>query len=188
MNDFEKRFDYYLCSVIYQNMKIMVNDINPIIEALKIFIDDIVLTPKNDVRLVYRLSPFEIYINGDENIKEYRIDNNQNYDCTIINLDVNNVASYFKDEKNMYFDKLKEKDIIIPKELYMKLTSEEKYAIRWHMGFTEPKELYGTLFVCLILSINHYIESNTKFMEEINIHDMFIFSSVDGHNVIRRVD
>lgn len=164
MNDFEKRFDYYLCSMIYQNMKIMVNDINPIIEALKIFIDDIVLTPKNDVILVYRLSPFEIYINGNENIKEYRIDNNQNYDCTIINLDINNVASYFKDEKNMYFDKLKEKDIII------------------------PKELYGTLFVCLILSINHFIESNTKFMEEINVHDMFIFSSVDGHNVIRRVD
>ena len=63
----------------------------------------------------------------------------------------------------MYFDKLKENDIII------------------------PKELYGTLFVCLILCINHYIE-NTEFMEEINVHDMFIFSSVDGHNVIRRVD
>ena len=28
---------------------------------------------------------------------------------------------------------------------YMKLTSEEKYAIRWHMGFTEPKEVYNTL-------------------------------------------
>ena len=27
----------------------------------------------------------------------------------------------------------------------MKLTNEEKYAIRWHMGFTEPKELYGTI-------------------------------------------
>ena len=25
------------------------------------------------------------------------------------------------------------------------ITPEEKYAIRWHMGFTEPKELYGTL-------------------------------------------
>ena len=110
------------------------------------------------------MSPFEIYINKDENIKEYRIDNNQNYDCTIINLDVNNVASYFKDEKNMYFDKLKEKDIII------------------------PKELYGTLFVCLVISINHFIKSNTEFMEEIKVHDMFIFSSVDGHNVIRRVD
>ena len=28
---------------------------------------------------------------------------------------------------------------------YLKLTSEEKYCIRWHMGFTEPKELYNTL-------------------------------------------
>ena len=28
---------------------------------------------------------------------------------------------------------------------YMKLTSEEKYCIRWHMGFTEPKELYSTI-------------------------------------------
>ncbi len=28
---------------------------------------------------------------------------------------------------------------------YMKLTSEEKYAIRWHMGYTEPKELYTTI-------------------------------------------
>lgn len=28
---------------------------------------------------------------------------------------------------------------------YMKLTNEEKYAIRWHMGFTEPKEVYSTI-------------------------------------------
>ena len=28
---------------------------------------------------------------------------------------------------------------------YIKLTVEEKYCIRWHMGFTEPKELYNTL-------------------------------------------
>ena len=28
---------------------------------------------------------------------------------------------------------------------YIKLTGEEKYAIRWHMGFSEPKELYLTL-------------------------------------------
>ena len=37
-----------------------------------------------------------------------------------------------------------EKSVMMITE-YMKLTSEEKYAIRWHMGFTEPKELYGTL-------------------------------------------
>ena len=37
-----------------------------------------------------------------------------------------------------------EKSVMMITE-YMKLTSEEKYAIRWHMGFTEPKEQYGTI-------------------------------------------
>ena len=27
----------------------------------------------------------------------------------------------------------------------IKLTPEEKYAIRWHMGYTEPKELYNAI-------------------------------------------
>ena len=37
-----------------------------------------------------------------------------------------------------------EKSVMMISE-YIKLTSEEKYAIRWHMGFTEPKETYTTL-------------------------------------------
>ena len=37
-----------------------------------------------------------------------------------------------------------EKSVMMITE-YIKLTSEEKYAIRWHMGFTEPKEVYGTI-------------------------------------------
>lgn len=37
-----------------------------------------------------------------------------------------------------------EKSVMMLTE-YIKLTNEEKYAIRWHMGFTEPKEVYGTL-------------------------------------------
>ena len=37
-----------------------------------------------------------------------------------------------------------EKSVMMITE-YIKLTSEEKYAIRWHMGFSEPKELYTTL-------------------------------------------
>ena len=37
-----------------------------------------------------------------------------------------------------------EKSVMMITE-YIKLTSEEKYAIRWHMGFSEPKELYSTL-------------------------------------------
>src|SRR5574344_425526 len=37
-----------------------------------------------------------------------------------------------------------EKSVMMLSE-YIKLTNDEKYAIRWHMGFTEPKESYGTL-------------------------------------------
>lgn len=37
-----------------------------------------------------------------------------------------------------------EKSVMMITE-YMKLTVEEKYCIRWHMGFKEPKEAYNTL-------------------------------------------
>ena len=37
-----------------------------------------------------------------------------------------------------------EKSVMMLTE-YIKLTPEEKYAIRWHMGFTEPKEVYSTI-------------------------------------------
>ena len=37
-----------------------------------------------------------------------------------------------------------EKSVMMVSE-FIKLTPEEKYAIRWHMGFTEPKEVYSTI-------------------------------------------
>ena len=37
-----------------------------------------------------------------------------------------------------------EKSVMMISE-YIKLTPEEKYSIRWHMGFTEPKEIYSTI-------------------------------------------
>ena len=37
-----------------------------------------------------------------------------------------------------------EKSVMMLTE-YIKLTNDEKYSIRWHMGFTEPKEVYTTL-------------------------------------------
>ena len=37
-----------------------------------------------------------------------------------------------------------EKSVMMITE-YIKLTNEEKYSIRWHMGFTEPKEVYSTI-------------------------------------------
>ena len=37
-----------------------------------------------------------------------------------------------------------EKSVMMISE-YIKLTPEEKYSFRWHMGYTEPKELYNTI-------------------------------------------
>ena len=37
-----------------------------------------------------------------------------------------------------------EKSVMMITE-YMKLTPEEKYSIRWHMGYTEPKEIYNSI-------------------------------------------
>ena len=37
-----------------------------------------------------------------------------------------------------------EKSVMMISE-FIKLTPEEKYAIRWHIGFTEPKEVYNTI-------------------------------------------
>ena len=37
-----------------------------------------------------------------------------------------------------------EKSVMMISE-YIKLTNEEKYSIRWHMGYTEPKEAYNTI-------------------------------------------
>ena len=37
-----------------------------------------------------------------------------------------------------------EKSVMMISE-YIKLTPEEKYSIRWHMGYTKPKELYNTI-------------------------------------------
>lgn len=49
---------------------------------------------------------------------------------------------YIIDDKNPYGHG--EKSVMMIME-FMKLTAEEKYAIRWHMGFSEPKENYNTL-------------------------------------------
>ena len=41
-----------------------------------------------------------------------------------------------------------EKSVMMLTE-YVKLTNEEKYAIRWHMGFSEPKENYSPLRISI---------------------------------------
>jgi len=61
-----------------------------------------------------------------------------------------------------------EKSVMMLTE-YIKLTNEEKYAIRWHMGFSEPKENYAPLGLAykkypIALLLNEaYLESSYFF-------------------------
>ena len=62
-----------------------------------------------------------------------------------------------------------EKSVMMITE-YMKLTPEEKYSIRWHMGFTEPKELYNQVGAAmekypLVLLLNEADLEATHFLK-----------------------
>lgn len=56
------------------------------------------------------------------------------------------VPSYVVDDKIPYGHG--EKSVMMCEE-YIKLKPVERYAIRWHMGFTEPKENWNTLGVAI---------------------------------------
>lgn len=144
MNSLEERYKYYLSSVVFDEVKILINDINPVIKALNIFIDDIILTPK-DEDVVYRINNLEVYV--DKDIQEFRINDNQNYLCTVIYLDIDNVQKQFKENKKAYFDKLEENDIVI------------------------PQELYGIIFICSLKAVEYFINT-----EDIKYVDEFIKS------------
>ena len=63
-----------------------------------------------------------------------------------------------------------EKSVMMVEE-FIKLKNVERYAIRWHMGFTEPKESYNTLSAAikkypLILSLHEADLESTYLMEE----------------------
>ena len=50
---------------------------------------------------------------------------------------------------------------------FIDLTLEEMYCIRWHMGFTEPKELYNTISTVyerypIALEASYILESRKK--------------------------
>lgn len=78
------------------------------------------------------------------------------------------VPAYTVDDKFPYGHG--EKSVMMISE-YIKLKPVEKYAIRWHMGFTEPKEQWNTLSAALkkypfILAIHEADLESTYLLEE----------------------
>lgn len=82
--------------------------------------------------------------------------------------DWQSVPSYTTDDKFPYGHG--EKSVMMVEE-FIKLKPVERYAIRWHMGFTEPKENWNTLGAAmkkypLILAMHESDVEATYLMEE----------------------
>lgn len=92
------------------------------------------------VGLLHDICKTNYYVQEPKNRKVYselgkKIDSNGRYDWETY-------MSYTADDKIPYGHG--EKSVMMIEE-FIKLKPVERYAIRWHMGFTEPKENWGTL-------------------------------------------
>ena len=90
-----------------------------------------------------------------------KIDNGGRYDWQL-------VPGYTTDDKIPYGHG--EKSVMMIEE-YIRLKPVERYAIRWHMGFTEPKESWNTLGLAmkkhpLILAIHEADVEATYLLEK----------------------
>ena len=90
-----------------------------------------------------------------------KVDNGGRYDWQL-------VPGYTTDDKIPYGHG--EKSVMMIEE-YIRLKPVERYAIRWHMGFTEPKESWNTLGLAmkkhpLILAIHEADVESTYLLEK----------------------
>ena len=90
-----------------------------------------------------------------------KVDNGGRYDWQL-------VPGYTTDDKIPYGHG--EKSVMMIEE-YIRLKPVERYAIRWHMGFTEPKESWNTLGLAmkkhpLILAIHEADVEATYLLEK----------------------
>ena len=94
--------------------------------------------------LLHDICKSYFYVTEYRNKKVYsdngtKIDSNGRYDWQ-------SVEAYIVDDKFPYGHG--EKSVMMIEE-FVKLKPIERYTIRWHMGFTEPKENWGTLGLAL---------------------------------------
>lgn len=155
MNDFNYNFTLIFRRIIWEKTKILVVDMTPVIEALKIFIDIM----KTENKCVYRIeNQIDMLTNGDK--IEWVMTTNQKYNCDIIEISFDNIKDYFKEKYDSYVDMLKERNII-----------------------DFPEEFFGKIFVCSILSCVEILKGDTIEKEE-KVYGIFNFSNNGICNII----
>lgn len=165
MTDFEYKFTLYFRSKIFENCRILVNDMEPVISAVDLFIKNILLSPEGDSsEITYRISKgVDLYVKKQNGtIKKYKWFRctNQELDNDIIELDINNINEFFDSFRKEYFKTLKENNIL-------------EY----------PKELFGKAFVCCIEAISDYLEVMNIEGEE-DIYNIFKLSNNGDCNIL----
>lgn len=124
--------------------------------------------------LLHDLCKTYFYTTEMKNRKTYDVEKVSNANSRQVKHDDNGdfiwetVPSYTVDDKIPYGHG--EKSVMMIEE-YIKLTPTERYAIRWHMGWSEPKENYNTLGAAmgkypLVLALHEADQEATYLLEE----------------------
>lgn len=118
------------------------------------------------VALLHDICKTNFYTFETRNVKVYR-DTGKKIDA-LGRFDWESVVGYTVDDKIPYGHG--EKSVMMIEE-FIKLKPMERYAIRWHMGFTEPKDNWNTMTAALkkyplILSMHEADLEATYFLEK----------------------
>ena len=124
--------------------------------------------------LLHDLCKTYFYTTEMKNRKTYDVEKVSNANSRQVKHDDNGdfiwetVPSYTVDDKIPYGHG--EKSVMMIEE-YIKLTPTERYAIRWHMGWSEPKENYNALGAAmgkypLVLALHEADQEATYLLEE----------------------
>lgn len=164
---FEKEFEMKFRKKIYERCSILINDMEPVIKEVRLFIDKILSSPlMGDDRYTYRISNIIDYsiLVQDERIeeKDWRICLNDNVVGTLILIDFENIEKVFKKKQK--------------KELLRILEEEEEI-----IGF--PEELLGKAFICFVETAGDILKGEAINDDE-PVFDIFIMSNNGENNIV----
>lgn len=155
INDIKEYFRYR----IYENSRILVNNLKDVIEETKVFLDKKIYPylKENDERII--ISDIEL-VYEDEKIVWRIIEKNELNDKPTLKLDLYNIKELFMDEEYV-------KDI------------KEKYS-------DYPKELCGVSLYSFMEAISYFVYQD-ELIETLNVCDICMLSNNENNNIVYEI-
>ena len=154
INDVKEYFRYR----IYENSRILVNDLIEVFEEIHMFIDN-QITPylkEHGGRIIIH----DIELSFDEKLKWNIIESGEINTEKTKYIDFNNINEFITED---YINKVKERYMIY------------------------PKDLCGKVLLSFMETLNHFIYNDEKIDGEHNISDLCILSSNGNNNIVYEV-